>query len=401
MYLEMKKFYKSSVVLVLLVLALLLSVVMPIVFISDYESYDYSTGKEVASAGLNGIKEKKKQVKQITGILETKKLNEALTLYQSIPDEEKAYAKVQENYPELVRFLKEAYAPFGEKAIFSLNGISNADDFYDRAMPQIKSRINSYGENYLSPAETMEVAKRIKAIETPYQYAFMDHWTIVFKSLTFVYGFIVLATFLISSQLFSYEKEKDMDLILTPMGKKKLLLVGYNKMLALIVYLTAEFIMCSTVVCSIVFGTAEVSGWNCPLQILPDFFTVVYNWSIGDLFILSLMISWLCILSIASIGALVNSFFQKTYVSLILSAFLTLLPLGLRYSDYMEVGIQKILYLHPANGVSMLSYIDSLFSYGIGSMRVITPAIIGVIAALGIIVCCLLSPRLFAKRLHQ
>ncbi|WP_353095635.1 hypothetical protein [Tissierella praeacuta] len=56
---EMKKFYKNPAVMILLVLAILLSIVMPIFFITSYESYDYSTGKEVIIKGLDGFEARK------------------------------------------------------------------------------------------------------------------------------------------------------------------------------------------------------------------------------------------------------------------------------------------------------------------------------------------------------
>lgn len=401
MYDEMKKFYKTSAVLILLVLALLLSIVMPFVFIYDYECYDYKTGKEVVMKGIKGINERKEQVKATTGILETKQLNEAIALYKSLSSEEEAYRQVEKKYPEMFRFLKEAYAPYGEEGSFAISSILSADDFYNRDIFQINSRLTAIGENDLTKAEMQNILEKSKTIEKPYLYEFADQWTILFKSLIFVYAIIAFSGVLISSQLFSYEKEKDMDLILKSIGKKRLIRIGHKKMLAMVIYLSLEFIVCSTIVAAIVFSISGVSGWNSPLQILPTFFTSIYNWSIGNMFLVSLVISWLSITSIAIVGAFINSFFQKTYLSLIISASLMLLPLCLRFSDYVTTFAKKILYVHPTNGISILSYIQSLFCYDIGPMRISTPVMLGIFATLYCVLFLLLSPKLFATRLNK
>ena len=56
---EMKKFYKNPAVMIVLVLAILLSISMPLFFINSYEGYDYSTGEEIVIRGLDALKDRK------------------------------------------------------------------------------------------------------------------------------------------------------------------------------------------------------------------------------------------------------------------------------------------------------------------------------------------------------
>lgn len=400
---EMKKFYKNSAIIILLVLGILLSIAMPVFFIHDYESYDYSTGKEVAIKGLDGLRLRKEQVKKTTGVLSTEKLDDALALYKSLPAGDEAYFKVEEDYPELFRFLKEAYLPYAGGNEFLLVGsIPNADDFYDRNVEQVKGKIIAYGETtYLSDDETQEVLKRASVIEKPFKYEFFDQWPILIKSLIFVYPVLAFSAILISNQLFSFEKEKNMDIILNSVGRKKLIGIGYKKILAMVCYLTFEFLLCSIIVSSIVFGLVGVTGWNSQIQIMPEFFTMVYNWSLGQMFICFMIIAWICILSIALIGAFINSVFQKTYASLIMSVLLIVPPIFLKSSSFLPVPVRKFLCTQSINGINLLSFIDSLFSYKIGPYRVLNSSIIVVFAGVYFIICMLLAPILFTKRINK
>ncbi|KEH90976.1 hypothetical protein Z965_09170 [Clostridium novyi A str. BKT29909] len=102
-----------------------------------------------------------------------------------------------------------------------------------------------------------------------------------------------------------------MDIILNSAGRKKLVSIGLRKIFAMIAYLTLEFILCTVICTTIIVGMFGASGWNCQIQILPKFFANIYNWSIGKMFINHFIIAWISILSVALIGAFINSIIQK------------------------------------------------------------------------------------------
>src|SRR3712207_8111537 len=76
MFSEMKKFYKNTAIVISLVLSIVVAIGMPILFIYDYASYDYSTGKEVVIKGVKGLNYKKEQMQKVSGILSTDKLKD-------------------------------------------------------------------------------------------------------------------------------------------------------------------------------------------------------------------------------------------------------------------------------------------------------------------------------------
>lgn len=400
MYNEMKKFYKNPMVMILLIVALILSILVPIYHIFSYENLDYSTGAEVETKGLDAFQARKEQIKKTEGLLDTKKFNDTLALYKSLPPGQETDQKVETQYPEVPRFIHDAYVLYGKDNSFSFMDIPNADDFYSRNITQIKGKIKMQGDSF-SALEMQEIEQRAAAIKKPYQYEFVDHWHILFLSLAFVYAVIIFSALFISSQLFSFEKEKNMDLILHAGGRKRLTTIGYHKVFAIAAYLTIEFILCSMIVSAIIFGVLGVSGWNSQLQVLSGLFMSIFSWSIGHAFLLSLVISWLCIISIALISALVNSIFQKTYITLMISAGITLAPLFLCSSNYLPNFIKKALHVFPVNGISCLSYLDSLFIYNVGFMKVLTSTVIVIFAIGCILICTLLSPKFFAKRINR
>lgn len=398
---EMKKFYKNPAVIILFVFAVSLSIAMPIFFINSYESYDYSTGEEIIITGLDGINDRKEKMQNSSGVLSIDKLNNALELYKSVSNVDTAYFKIEEEYPGIFLLLKEAYSPFIGSSGFQVSNILNTDNFYDRNIEKVGEKIESYGTNYLSTAEKQEVLKRASEIKKPFTLEFIDQWPILIKSLLFSYFAIVFSAIIISNQLFSFEKEENMDIILNTAGRKKLKTIGYKKVLAMLTYLTLEFLICSVFVSSIVFELSGVSGWDVQIQILPQFFTIIYNLSIGQMYLYYMLIAWICILCVALIGAFINSIFQKTYTSVIISTLLVVVPMFLKDSEFLSFNIQKFLYLQPVNGVNLFSFIDSLFSYNLCGSRVLTSTAMIIFAIACSAICIFLSPFIFTYRINK
>lgn len=398
---EIKKFYKTPAVMILLVISISLSVVMPIIFINDYESYDYSTGEEITITGLDGLNNGREKAQKTSGILSTKRLNDALTLYKEQPEEEKAYFEIEEVYPGIFLLLQEAYIPYTRSSEFQVRHIPNTNDFYDRNIQKVEEKMDFYGTDSLSNAEKQEALKRASDIEKPFILKFIDQWPILINSLFLVYFVIVFSAIIIANQLFSFEKEQNMDIILNAAGRKKLRSIGFKKIFGMLTYLTVEFLICSVIVASIVLGLLGISGWHSQIQVLPEFFTMIYNLSIGQLYIYYTFIAWLAIMCIALIGAFVNAISQKTYASLVVSALLIAPPMFLRNSEYIGRGVKKFLHTQPINGVNLFSFIDALFSYNFFGARVLTSTAIIIFAIVCSVICIFLSPRLFAHRINR
>ncbi|KEH89094.1 membrane protein [Clostridium novyi A str. 4540] len=401
MFSEMKKFYKNTAIIISLVLSVVLAIGMPILFIYDYASYDYSNGKEVVIEGVKGLNYRKQQMQKVSGILSTDKLNKALNFYKSQPKGDDAYFKIEDKYPGMYSFLKDAYAPYGSGSSFDVSSIQNADNFYNKSTERVEEKINLFGKKVISTSEKQEGINRAAIIGKPYNIEFVDQWTILIKSLLLVYIFIILSGILISNQLFSFEKENNMDIILNSAGRKKLVSIGLKKIFAMIAYLTLEFILCTVICTTIIIGMFGASGWNCQIQILPKFFANIYNWSIGKMFINHFIIAWISILSVALIGAFINSIIQKTYASLTIAAFLTVTPMFLKNNTLVSAKIQRYLCVQPINGVSLVSFMNSLLIYQLGSYKALTAYVILLISILCSITGIIFSPIIFSKRINK
>src|SRR3712207_5312092 len=132
MFSEMKKFYKNTAIVISLVLSIVVAIGMPILFIYDYASYDYSTGKEVVIKGVKGLNYKKEQMQKVSGILSTDKLNKVLDFSKTQSKEDEVYFKTEDKYPQIYSFLTGAYAPVGSTDSFDVRSIPNANDFYNK-----------------------------------------------------------------------------------------------------------------------------------------------------------------------------------------------------------------------------------------------------------------------------
>lgn len=398
---EIRKFNKNPAIRILLVVAIAMAIFVPLLFIHDYENYDYSTGKEEVVRGIDGLRLRKVQIEKIKGNLSIEELNEALTLYKSFPTNEEAYKEVEENYPGLFHMLREAYAPFAGENDFVVSDIDNANNYYEKNIQKIESKMSAFGDDYFSEEEKSEALQRASQIEGPFQYEFVDQWAILIKALIFVNMVIIFSSILISNQLFSYEKEKNMDLLLTTVGNKNLSKIAYNKIAAMLFYLIMQFLVCNVIVAGIVFGATGISGWNSQLQIMPEFFTVINNWTFGEMYMFYMGISCVGICGVALIGALINASLQRTYVSLIVTGIVVIAPMFIKNMSFMPVSISKVLSIQPINSINLLAYLDSLFSFKFGTIVLLSSTMILAITIGYMILSCVFTPVLFKKRINK
>jgi len=400
---ELRKFYKNTAVVIVFCLAIILSICMPFLFIYNYETCDYSNGKEVIVSGLKAFKYEKEHLKNVSGILTTDKLNEVLDFYRAKKNSnngDDGDLNIEYKYPQMVSIITQAYTPFGGKTI-DVSKIDNANDFYSKNVQRVKEKIELTYDKSISSKEKQEALNKASNIEGPYNLEFMNQWPILIKSLLFVYIVIVLSAILISSGLFSFEKENNMDIILNSAGKRKLIRVGFNKIFALLSYLTVEFLICTSITSLIIFALIGKSGWDSQIQLLSQFITVIYNWTIGKMFIWYLIIAWISILSIAAIGSLINAIFQELYSSSIIMLILMITPIFLRDSSLFTIGLKKFIYIQPINGISLLHFIDNLFIYNVGSFEMLSAHMILIVSLVYLFIGIIFSPIVFSKRIGK
>ncbi|MDD3184009.1 MAG: hypothetical protein PHD70_02420 [Anaerostipes sp.] len=395
---ELKKNKSNMAVVILVFILFILSAALPLFFVHDYDMYSFSKGKETKISGVKAIKARKEKYKKIQGSLSTKRLNEVLAFYKKLPDKDESDIIIDGKYPGLYQLLRVAYAPIGEEDSFQLRKIKNTNYFYKLHREKIKEQATN---SKVPIKERGALLKYVSKMKQTFKIEFVEQWPVLLKSMHFVYMIIAFLAVIISNQLFSFEKETHMDLILNSMDKKRLMLIGVKKILSMSFYLSLVFVLCTAIVSLITFSIGGISGWNSQIQMMADFFLVPYNWNFGELYIYFIFVAWISIMAIAFTGTLLNAMIQKTYPSLILTGVILLIPKVLCSSDYVPYVVRKIALIQPANGISIFSYLDKLFQYQIGSFFVLPVTAIVLSAIAYIVICAVVAPWMFQLRIQE
>lgn len=390
---ELKKitgqFYIKILILVVILMSIVLSVA-PIKSFSEIESTD-TTNYLQGKAAIDLIKERYDNSK---GILTIDKLNEVLKYYKSMPSSDAAYIKTDIKYPGIFSLMNTAYT----KEDGNFSKLDNINDFYDKNIELITKKLND-SENRYTAWEKNIILEKAKIINKPYVIDFSNQWVKVYPSFTICFMIIAISAIIISSNLFSYEKDKNMDILLVSFGDRTLRNIGENKIKALLVFLTVEFLISVIIISIIVFANTGISSWNSQIQI--EYFTSIYNLTFGQVYLLSLFTGWISIMAIGTFVAALNAYTQKSYITLVVGFFITFIPIIIVKLNAFPAIITKFFKMQPINGFFISKNLLSLqvFNFLFFNTLTITAIIIVSILILGI--CIFITPRLFNKRIKN
>ncbi|WP_353095636.1 hypothetical protein [Tissierella praeacuta] len=360
---ELKKFWNELHVKILVLLAILVSIA-PIRSFSVIESPN-SINRIKGRAAIHVMRERYKNSK---GELSINKIKEVLSYLQSIPSPELAYLESDIKYPGIINLLSYAYSPSNPEERANLHTMKNVDDFYNRNIIKIEDTLNNSPNDY-KLWEKDAILKRAETIEKPFVINFSRQWVEVYKSLAILFIIISISAIVVGSRLFSYEKEKNMDIILVTFGSKKLQSIGRNKIFALLTFLTIEFLVSVLIVSIIVFSATGIDGWSSQIQI--EFFTSIYNLTFGGVYLLFLFMGWISIIAIGTLVATINAFMQKSYASLVIGFLMVFLPLVIIRFDSIPISVRKFLKVQPINGFMTIRNITSLQMFKFFSLKVL------------------------------
>lgn len=394
---ELKKFWSEFHVKVLVLIVILVSIgvsIAPIKSFSIMESPDSINRIK----GKAAIKIQKERYENSKGELSINKINEVLSYFQSIPSPELAYMESNIKYPGITSLLSYAYSSIDSDERVNLNTIENGDDFYNRYIIKIEDILNSSPNDYKSWEKDV-ILKKAESVEKPFIMDFSRQWLDVYKSLNILFIVISISAIVVGSKLFSYEKEKKMDMILVTSGDKKLQNIGRNKMFALLTFLTIEFLISVLIVSIIVFSIAGIDGWSSQIQI--EFFTSIHRLTFGNAYLLFLFMGWICIMAIGILVATVNVFMQKSYISLVVGFLVTFLPLVIVRLDSIPISLRRFLMIQPINGFVIIENISSLHIFKFFNIKVLTTTAIIFYSFIILIVCVLIAPKLFSSRIKD
>lgn len=397
MFYELRKLYGTSSAKNIIIISIFLSFFIPIYFIHNYETYDYSTGKEAIVSGLDGLIFEKEQIDKVEGPLTTKCLNEALTIYQENDTEEESYYAVENAYPQFLRIIIEAYKSKLYSSGFDVRKILNANDYYEQMVARIDEKIKIFGEDNLYNWEKDKMIERADQIEKPFIMGYTDQWIILLKSFYLVYFFLCIVVIFISTSIFSFEKEQNMDLILGSITKPKLYLLCRKKIVFNICYITFIFLVDTIIMSAIVLGAVGISGWNSSIQIMPQFFTILYDWNVLQLITSYLFSAWISLITIGLISQAIDVIVKNRMSSLILVSSCIILPFIIKNSIWLPIFIRRILMIQPIFGIDIFSLLNSVYIYSIVDIDM-SPYWVNILSNIGIcMISVIIIPKIFRK----
>jgi hypothetical protein len=190
-----------------------------------------------------------------------------------------------------------------------------------------------------------------------------------------------------------------MDIVLATMSKNKLYKVGTNKIFALLTFLTIEFFINIVIFSIIFFSLTGFNSWSSQVQI--KYFTSIYNMTFGSAYLLFIFMGWLSIMTIGSMVAVINSFLQKSHISLVLGFIISFFPLIINILDVFPTYIKKFFLVQPVNGFIIERWISSIHIYKFVSVEVLSATATIINSFVLLLICLFIAPRLFRMRISK
>ncbi|KEI06938.1 hypothetical protein [Clostridium botulinum] len=400
---ELKKFTSKLHIKILILLVILASIAT-----ANSASNSFSALKSADSKMIEGkasIPLIKEQYKNTKGILTIDTLNKALKYYKSKPDCETAFLETDIKYPCVFNLMEKAYIydDTKESSIFQkesavFHKLKDMNDFYTRNIKVITEKLNNEKNNYESWEKNI-ILEKAKNINKPFNIDFNKHWELVYTCFIICFMVIAISAIVIGARLFSYEKDKNMDVLLVSLGDESLRKIGINKIKALITFLTVELLISVSIISVMMFSNTGISAWNSQIQI--KYFTSLYNLTFGQAYLLIIFTGWISIIAIGMFTATLNAYKQKSYTTLFLGVIITFIPMIAVRLDMFPVIITKFFKMQPINAFSIIGNLESLQVFNFVFFQVLTMTAIIVNAMIILGICIFISPGLFVNRIKN
>lgn len=382
------KVFKLSAILFILILI--------ICMIGQYNSYSYLKNPETdyPIKGVEAIEGIKKSYSNIKGELKQDILNKTLSEYKKYSGSELSDVYVDAKYPGVLNLLYSAYGEY-ESVADNLLKLKNVDDFYNRNEIGVKKYLL---ENGKTTTEVDAVLNFMKKIKKPFNLDYTKQWENLWKALNIMLTFIVFISIILSSYIFSKEKELNMNPIFVNLREKNKKMISKNKIMALCSVISMMHIVSFVVLFLFMCISIGVSGWNSQIQI--SYFYSIVNMNFLPATIIYFFVSWICLISIIMIISLIDILLQKSLSSLVISSIIIFLPKLI--INFVKLSFfEKLLRLHPILGIDLISMLKHIGVYNLGvKTTTVFPriALYNVLLILFIYYCI---PRFFIRNLKE
>ena len=392
---ELKKITSRFYVKILFVLVIIVSIITGFAAVRSFSELESlsSTNYLKGKSAINMIKQ---NYDNSRGVLTTDKLNEVLKYYKSIPNSDEAYIKASAKYPGIFPLIANLYPTDEADPSKQFKNMNNMNNFYERDKEIINQKL-SESENMYEPWEKEIILDKANNITKPFNIEFSGQWNKLYSSLTICFIVIAISAVVLGSNIFSYEKDKNMDLLLVSLGDKSLKRIARNKVKSLIVLLTIEVLISVLVTSLVVFSNTGIDSWNNQIQI--ENLTSIYKLSFGQAYLLSIFAGWIGVIAIGLFVSLLNAFIEKSYITLIIGVIIEFMPIIIAKAKILPIIITKFLKAQPINSFFIRDNLMSLQVFKILGINTLTITATIITSLVILFICMLVSPNIFARRL--
>lgn len=398
---EFQKIYSRPVSLGLFAAAVMISVGMSIFFLCNYGYEVHQDGRTAYYAGLDAVRLEKDAMDKIPAVLSVENLNEAIRYYHTFFDAETAKDAFDKKYPGWNQLFQDAYVPITQNNPYILEEKQNADDFYEKIMERMLEWMAGTDGIIYSKAEKSRAAALAEKIKKPYRNEFFGQWAILLKaSFIFYYVMMLYAVFL-AGQIFSYESDCEMDLVLAPCDKKRLMRIAYQKIGGVFLYVTFIFILCVLLQLAVVFFCCGISGGKNAIQTLWGFISCLYPMTVSQFFLYSYILAWISILCIAAVSAFFNACTNNKYISIALAVLFLAAPSMAEKTLHANAAVQRLTFLCPVTGTNALAYGPSMRTFSLGTIVLRGGDAVMLVCMALLILAFWAAPKIYWKRIRS
>lgn len=392
---ELKKITSRFYFKILFVLVIIVSIITGFAAVRSFSELESlsSTNYLKGKSAINMIKQ---NYDNSRGVLTTDKLNEVLKYYKSIPNSDEAYIKASAKYPGIFPLIANLYPTDEADPSKQFKNMNNMNNFYERDKEIINQKL-SESENMYEPWEKEIILDKANNITKPFNIEFSGQWNKLYSSLTICFIVIAISAVVLGSNIFSYEKDKNMDLLLVSLGDKSLKRIARNKVKSLIALLTIEVLISVLVTSLVVFNNTGIDSWNNQIQI--ENLTSIYKLSFGQAYLLSIFAGWIGVIAIGLFVSLLNAFIEKSYITLIIGVIIEFMPIIISKAKILPIIITKFLKAQPINSFFIRDNLMSLQVFKILGINTLTITATIITSLVILFICMLVSPNIFARRL--
>lgn len=298
----------------------------------SYTTYNNDTNKLLEYNGLNAIRHKNKDMKDVSCQLTESRIEKLITKVQDLEKEQNVnsvfdlndnvYFQEIDRYWDIIDLINISYSTEDGFDATVINKVkaSEAGAFYQNRVKSIKEKLNVYHSGYgkISGKQKKVILDQANKLKTPLSYKCFDGWSKIIDNFYVLNIVTILMICFAVSILFTLEYQNGMILIVlsTPNGKSKMISA---KLRTASIFSTSLIIVANLIFLAVMLLIYGSSAWNSSIQIKASYWLSLYNIQFYQLILYGIIISILAGLLMVMITACISYIVKKTFLTVSLS----------------------------------------------------------------------------------